>query len=70
MIEITCTRKEKEKLIDQLSMLEPPCIFSRRPRQIECLSSENRHCEKCLETRIKWNVRHRTQRESYSVNPR
>lgn len=55
MIEISCNKAEKEKLISTLETMPIPCLFPRRAKT--CYLSKDNSCRKCLETKIKWNVR-------------
>lgn len=57
MIEITCSKTEKEKLINTLEVMPIPCLFPRKAQT--CYLSKENSCRKCLETKIKWNVKNR-----------
>jgi len=53
MIEIKCSKTEKEKIIRVLEVMDPPCLFPRT--QNHCyLDYTKYNCKKCLETKIKW----------------
>lgn len=52
MIEIKCSKKEKEKLIKTLEIMEVPCLFPRKAKN--CYLEAGNSCRKCLETKIKW----------------
>ena len=54
MIEITCSKKQKEQIIDALQYLDTPCLFPRM--QKTCVLDRDTSCKKCLEKNIKWNV--------------
>lgn len=54
MIEISCTAKEKEKLISTLEIMPIPCMFPKKAKT--CYLEKGNSCRKCLETKIKWNV--------------
>ena len=54
-MEITCTAEEKEKLVRTLEIMPVPCMF---PKKAEtCWLEKGNSCRKCLETKIKWNVK-------------
>lgn len=55
MIEITCSKEEKEKLIKALENMQLQCFFS--PKKSKFCSVSKNNCRNCLETRIKWNVK-------------
>lgn len=55
MIEITCTKTEKEKLISTLETMPIPCLFPKKAKT--CYLDKGNSCRKCLETKIKWDVR-------------
>lgn len=57
MIEITCTEKEKEKLISLFEIMPIPCLFPAKAKT--CFLSKDNNCRKCCETKIKWNIRQR-----------
>ena len=48
-MKISCTDKEKKRLIDILERDGVPCIFDR----LICIEDD---CRACLEERIKWNI--------------
>ena len=53
MIEITCTRKQKQTIIN--SLLNPEgCLWPRS--QKSCALDFSRSCEDCFEKKIKWNL--------------
>lgn len=56
MIEITCTKAEKKKLIEVLKVMPIPCLFPKKANTC-FLDPKNNNCEKCLETKIKWNIK-------------
>lgn len=55
MIEITCNKTEKEKLISTLEVMPIPCLFPQKAKT--CFLSKGNSCRKCLESKIKWNIR-------------
>lgn len=55
MIEITCTKAEKDKLISVLEIMPVPCLFPRKGKT--CFLEKGNSCKNCLETKIKWNIR-------------
>jgi len=55
MIEITCNKTEKKKIIETLEVMPIPCLFPRTAKT--CFLDKNNSCKKCLETKIKWNVK-------------
>lgn len=55
MIEITCTKTEKEKLISTLEIMPIPCLFPKKAQT--CYLDKGNSCRKCLEAKIKWSVR-------------
>lgn len=54
MIEITCSKKEKEKLINTLEVMPIPCLFPRKANT--CFLEPGNSCRRCLETKIKWTI--------------
>lgn len=51
MIEITCTKTEKKKIIKGLQRINLPCIFPRKARTCRL-----KPCRQCIEEGIKWNI--------------
>lgn len=55
MIEITCTKTEKTRIIDALVHSGFPCLFPRK--SAFCSLGRRLDCKDCLEKKIRWNVR-------------
>lgn len=56
MIEITCTKTEKKKIIDAPLRMDLPCLFPHTAKMC-AVDYANYNCKKCLETKIKWNIK-------------
>lgn len=54
MIEITCTKTEKTRIIDALAHSGFPCLFPRKAAF--CSLDRASDCRDCLEKKIRWNV--------------
>ncbi len=54
MIEIKCTKAQKEKIISVLETMPIECLFPAKAKT--CFLMQENSCKKCLETKIKWDV--------------
>lgn len=57
MIEITCTKTDKTRIIDAITD-SGACLFPRK--QTFCSMDRDADCRKCLETKIKWHIKERS----------
>ena len=60
MIEIRCTPREKQRIIKALTVGMPsigdvPCLFPKKASF--CILDRDATCEKCLEGKIKWDIK-------------
>lgn len=56
MIEITCTKTDKARIINAITD-SAVCLFPRK--QSFCALSRDFDCRKCLEEKIKWTIKER-----------
>ncbi len=54
MIEIKCTKRDQDKIIRALEVMELPCLFPKAAKN--CAITPGESCRKCLTTKIKWNI--------------
>lgn len=54
MIEISCNKTEKRKILEALEHMDTPCLFPRSATT--CALRLDSSCRNCLEKKIKWNI--------------
>ncbi len=54
MIEIKCTKRDQDKIIRALEVMELPCLFPKTAKN--CALTPGESCRKCLTTKIKWDI--------------
>nr|DAU56050.1 MAG TPA: hypothetical protein [Caudoviricetes sp.] len=54
VIEIKCTKRDQDKIIRALEVMELPCLFPKAAKK--CAITPGESCRKCLTTKIKWDI--------------
>jgi len=54
-IEISCSKKQKERMIETFECMALPCLFPKKAETCSILGENS--CRKCLEENIRWNIR-------------
>jgi hypothetical protein len=54
VIEIKCTKRDQDKIIRALEVMELPCLFPKAAKN--CALTPGESCRKCLTTKIKWDI--------------
>lgn len=54
VIEIKCTKRDQDKIIRALEIMELPCLFPKAAKN--CAITPGESCRKCLTTKIKWDI--------------
>ena len=54
VIEIKCTKRDQDKIIRALEVIELPCLFPKTAKN--CALTPGESCRKCLTTKIKWDI--------------
>ena len=54
VIEIKCTKRDQDKIIRALEVMELPCLFPKTAKN--CALTPGESCRKCLTTKIKWDI--------------